>query len=67
MMLSSEQSYKNPDGKCVTFRFRGLRDLNVVHGELEHGTEIIYSRKHGQVTLLKEAGNCMSQVTVGLG
>jgi hypothetical protein len=36
-------SYENPDGKQVTFRFRGLHDLNVIHDELEHGTEIIYS------------------------
>jgi Domain of unknown function (DUF4288) len=40
---SGEQSYKNPDGKSVTFRFRGLRDLNVIHDELEHGAELIYS------------------------
>ena len=39
---SSDQSYENADGKRVTFRFRGLRDLNVIHGELEHGIELIY-------------------------
>lgn len=39
---ASDQSYENTDGKRVTFRFRGLRDLNVIHGELEHGTELIY-------------------------
>lgn len=27
----SEQSYTNPKGKLVTTRFRGLRDLNVIH------------------------------------
>jgi len=26
-----DQSYENPDGKRVTFRFRGLHDLNVIH------------------------------------
>ena len=40
---AGEQSYENPDGKRVTFRFRGLRDLNVIHGGLEHGAELIYS------------------------
>jgi hypothetical protein len=38
-----DQSYENPDGKRVTFRFRGLHDLNVIHDELEHGAELIYS------------------------
>ena len=39
---AGEQSYENMDGKLVTFRFRGLRDLNVILGELQHGTELIY-------------------------
>lgn len=39
---AGEQSYENMDGKRVTFRFRGLRDLNVILGELEHGTELVY-------------------------
>ena len=38
----SEISYENPDGKMVVISYRGLRDLNVIHGELEHGTELIY-------------------------
>jgi len=42
---AGEQSYENPDGKCVTLRFRGLHDLNVIFGELEHGAELIYSEK----------------------
>jgi hypothetical protein len=42
-----DQSYENPDGKRVTFRFRGLRDLNVIHGELEHGAELIYGQEVG--------------------
>ena len=40
---AGEQSYENIDGKAVTFRFRGLHDLNVIHDELEHGAELIYS------------------------
>ena len=40
-------SYENPDKKCVTIRFRGLHDLNVIHGELEHGAELIYSEDLG--------------------
>ncbi len=40
---AGEQSYQNIDGKCVTFRFRGLHDLNVIRGELEHGAELIFS------------------------
>src|ERR1700733_3993714 len=44
-------SYMNPDGEIVTVRYRGLRDLNVIQGELEHGTELIYSKRIG----MKEA------------
>src|ERR1700687_1235356 len=40
-------TYKNTEGKKVTCRFRGLRDLNVIHGELDHGTELIYQRRVG--------------------
>src|SRR5437879_2889197 len=40
---AGEQSYENIDGKRVTFRFRGLHDLNVIFGELEHGAELSYS------------------------
>jgi len=42
-----EMSYTNPEGTTVTVKFRGLRDLNVIHGELAHGTEIIWSRRKG--------------------
>src|SRR5271156_3337032 len=42
-----EDSYKNPSGRLVTVRFRGLWDLNVVDGELEHGTELLFDRKEG--------------------
>ncbi|MGB8988710.1 MAG: DUF4288 domain-containing protein [Candidatus Sulfotelmatobacter sp.] len=36
--------YKNPEGKTVRIRFRGLKDLNVIHDELDHGAEISFSR-----------------------
>ncbi|HTA23056.1 MAG TPA: DUF4288 domain-containing protein [Terriglobales bacterium] len=39
--------YKNVEGKRVQIRFRGLRDLNVIHDELEHGGEIIFDRDVG--------------------
>ncbi len=29
-----ERSYANPDGKSVTVRFRGLRDLSVIYGRV---------------------------------
>lgn len=43
----SDMTYTNPEGKQVQIRFRGLRDLNVIHGELEHGTELIYDKQTG--------------------
>lgn len=39
--------YKNPHGKTVTIRFRGLRDLSVVYEELRHGAEINFTRDIG--------------------
>jgi hypothetical protein len=39
--------YRNPEGKIVTIRFRGLKELNVIHDELEHGSEIAFSRDVG--------------------
>jgi len=39
-------SYKNSDGKVVNVLYRGLRNLNVVDGELEHGTELLFERRH---------------------
>ena len=39
----SEATYKNPAGKTVLIRFRGLRSLEVIHDELEHGAELAYS------------------------
>lgn len=43
----SETSYENPDGKQVHIAFRGLSELNVIHDELDHGTEILYEEKIG--------------------
>lgn len=44
----SESTYQNLDGKMVTRRFRGLRNLNVIHEELEHGSEIAYDELEDQ-------------------
>ena len=48
---AGDQSYKNPDGKRATFRLRGLRDLNVMHDELQHGAELIYSEDLDESTI----------------
>jgi hypothetical protein len=40
-----EITYENPAGRSVSIRFRGLKDLNVVYDELEHGTELLYSEQ----------------------
>lgn len=36
---SHQMAYENPDGKQVTFTFRGLRELVVIHEKLEDGAE----------------------------
>jgi Domain of unknown function (DUF4288) len=36
--------YKNPEGRAVTIRFRGLKNLDVIHDELDHGAEIGFTR-----------------------
>jgi len=38
-----EMSYENPHGQRVSTAFRGLRDLSVIHGPLEHGAELEFS------------------------
>ncbi|MGO9271716.1 MAG: DUF4288 domain-containing protein [Terriglobia bacterium] len=43
----SETSYKNPAGKHVGIVFKGLHDLNVIHDELGHGAELIFSEEVG--------------------
>jgi hypothetical protein len=42
-----DQTYVNTDGKLVSSVFRGLRDLNVIHDELEHGAELMYRERVG--------------------
>lgn len=42
-----EMTYTNPEGKTVQVYFRGLRDLNVIYDELEHGAELIYEKQTG--------------------
>jgi len=39
--------YRNPEGRTVMIRFRGLKELNVIHDELAHGSEITFSRDVG--------------------
>src|SRR5262249_26907387 len=39
---ATETSYENPAGNRVSVRFRGLRDLIVVHDRLEHGAELFF-------------------------
>ncbi len=43
----SELSYENPEGKLVVCAFRGIRDMNVIHDELEHGAELNFEEKVG--------------------
>jgi hypothetical protein len=38
----AEQTYINSEGQEVRVIFRGLRDLNVIHNELEDGAELAY-------------------------
>jgi hypothetical protein len=40
-----EGSYTNPNGRLVSTRFRGLGHLDVIHGSLEDGAELLYERK----------------------
>jgi len=42
-----ELEYSNPGGRQVRIVFRGLADLNVIHGELKHGAELFYTEKIG--------------------
>lgn len=39
---TEEAEYINTDGKKVSARFRGLRDLLVIYEELKDGAEIMY-------------------------
>jgi hypothetical protein len=40
-------TYKNESGETVKLRFRGLRDLDVIHDPLEDGCEIMFLEKLG--------------------
>jgi hypothetical protein len=42
-----DDHYKNVEGKHVTAMFRGLRELSAIQGELEHGTELMWSKRTG--------------------
>jgi hypothetical protein len=44
---AAEMTYLNPKGKKVSIEFMGLRDLNVIHDELEHGAELLYRQYLG--------------------
>ena len=39
---TGEQDYANSEGKRVRVTFRGLRDLDVIHDDLEDGAELFY-------------------------
>ena len=42
-----EITYDNIEGRKVTIGFRGLRDLSVIHDQLEHGAELRFTRDVG--------------------
>jgi hypothetical protein len=44
---SGDKAYINENGKVVTFRFRGLRSLDVIYDPLEDGCEIMFVEKLG--------------------
>jgi hypothetical protein len=43
----AELTYESTDGKQVRVKFRGMRDLNVIHDELEDGAELSYAESVG--------------------
>lgn len=43
----SEDSYENPSGKQVRFKFRGLGALNVIEDDLIDGAELLYEQRIG--------------------
>jgi len=40
-----EASYLNPTNQKIVWIYRGLRALNVIHDELEHGAELVFEEK----------------------
>lgn len=45
---SEEIRYENAKGEKVRFDFLGLRELTVIHDELEHGAELAFSESLGR-------------------
>ena len=43
----SETSYLNHKNQQATWYYRGLRDLNVIHDDLEHGAELMFEEEIG--------------------
>jgi hypothetical protein len=43
----SEDSYINEKNQQATWCYRGLRALNVIHDDLEHGAELMFEEKIG--------------------
>ena len=43
----AEMDYTNTDGRLVTVRFRGLRELQAIEDDLEHGAELTWSERSG--------------------
>ena len=41
----NETSYENSHGQAVAIRFRGLKSLDVIYDELEHGGEVTFSER----------------------
>lgn len=41
-------AYRNTAGEKVRIRFLGLRDLSVIHDELTHGCELVFSERLGK-------------------
>ncbi len=44
---AGEIEYANTDGRMVRVAFRGLRDLDVIHDDLEDGAELFYEERVG--------------------
>src|SRR5438046_58275 len=42
-----QRSFKDLQGRGVSSRFRGLRDLNVIHDQLDHGAALRYTVEDG--------------------
>src|SRR4051812_1670050 len=43
----ANREYENPEGKKVSHRFVGLRDLDVIYFPIEHGCEIMFEERLG--------------------